>query len=233
MGAGRRPVIAIDGPAGAGKSTVAREVARRLGYLHVDTGAMYRAVTLKVLQEGVDPGDARAVEELARRTEVALAPRPDGSLAVLLDGRDVSGEIRGAQVDAVVARVAAIPGVRRLLVEAQRRLAARGGAVLEGRDTGTLVFPDAERKFFLTARPEVRARRRFAQLQAQGCGADPARVARELAERDRQDAARACAPLRPAEDAIIIDTTDLTPEQVVELILALVQGQGGGAGAAR
>lgn len=219
---GRRPVITIDGPAGAGKSTVAREVARRLGYTYVDTGAMYRAVTLKVLEEGADPDDAAAVEAVARRAEVTLVPRRDGPPAVLLDGRDVSAEIRSPRVDAAVARVAAVPGVRAALVRAQRRLAAAGAAVLEGRDTGTLVVPDAERKFFLTARPEVRARRRCDQLRAQGCAARLAEVEQELAERDRLDAARAYAPLRPAEDSIIIDTTDLTPAQVVELILSLV-----------
>lgn len=220
----REPVIAIDGPAGAGKSSVAREVARRLGFVYVDTGAMYRALTVKALRLGVPLDDPAALEALVKDTSVELRAAPDGGQAVLLDGEDVTDEIRGREVDAAVARVASVPGVRRHMVAMQARLASGGGAVLDGRDVGTHVVPDAEKKFFLTASEGERARRRYEQLRRRGDEVDLAAVDRDLRERDRLDAARACAPLRPAADAVVIDTTDLGFDQVVELVLALSRG---------
>ncbi len=217
-------VIAIDGPAGAGKSTVARAVARRLGYLYIDTGAMYRAVTLKALRDHVDIGDAERLVVLARQTDVRLSSGPDGRQRVLLDGEDVTDAIRSPEVDVAVSRVAMIPGVREAMVTAQRRLAAGGGAVLDGRDTGTHVVPDADVKFFVTADTATRVARRTGQLRREGHAVSEAEVASQLAERDRLDYGRDVAPLRRAEGAIQIDTTDLEPEQVIETILAFCRG---------
>ncbi len=217
-------MITIDGPAGAGKSSVAREVARRLGFVYIDTGAMYRALTLKALRLGLPLDDPRRLEDLLDGTSMELGTGPGGLPLVLLDGEDVSEEIRTPEVDAAVARVASIPGVRRRMVAVQAKLAAAGGAVIDGRDTGTHVVPDAEKKFFLTASEAERVRRRCDQLRHRGAAVDPEAVERDLRERDRMDAARACAPLCPAPDAVIIDTTYLDFDQVVELVLALVGG---------
>jgi cytidylate kinase len=201
-------VIAIDGPAGAGKSTVARAVARRLGWTYLDSGAMYRAVALLVLAS-----PAREPVALARAARIDI-----GGGRVLLDGRDVSGELRAPEVSEAASRVAADPEVRRALVSKQRGLIGEGDWVAEGRDIGTVVAPDAALKIFLTAAAEERARRRAAEL-----GADARAVLAEQALRDERDATRAHSPLRPAPGAVTLDTTDLSVEEVVDRIVALAR----------
>jgi CMP/dCMP kinase len=201
-------VIAIDGPAGAGKSTVARAVARRLGWTYLDSGAMYRAVALLVLAS-----PAREPVALARAARIDI-----GGGRVLLDGRDVSGELRAPEVSEAASRVAADPEVRRALVRKQRGLIGEGDWVAEGRDIGTVVAPDAALKIFLTAAAEERARRRAAEL-----GADARAVLAEQALRDARDATRAHSPLRPAPGAVTLDTTELSVEEVVDRIVALAR----------
>ena len=212
-------VITIDGPAGAGKSTVARRVASALGYLYVDTGAMYRAMTLKVLMHGVDPADRERVAQLARETDIALTTGPDGAPQVVLDGVDVTHRLREPGIDRAVSTVAAFPEVRERLLVVQRELARRGGVVLEGRDTGTHVAPDADLKLYLTASPAERARRRYRELVAAGHQVTLEQVERELRRRDEQDMTRSAAPLQRAPDAIEVDTTGRSIDAVVAEIL--------------
>lgn len=215
-------VIAVDGPAGAGKSTVARRVAAALNYLYIDTGAMYRAIALAVLEEGIGPDDGAAVERLARGLDVELVPSAAGN-RVLLGGRDVTERIRAPEVSAAVSQVAALPGVRRRMVQLQRRLAAGGGVVMDGRDIGTVVFPDADVKVFLTASAEERARRRWLELRAAGHAPSLDDIRANIESRDRLDSTRDVAPLRKAEDAVEIDTTDKTVDEVVDQVLELVR----------
>jgi len=214
-----RSVIAIDGPAGAGKSTVARRLAARLGYRFLDTGALYRAVTLAVLRAGIDPSDAGRVADLAGAAQIALDPRGTPP-RVLLDGEDVSREIRGPAVTRAVSTVAANPAVRAAMVPFQRAFADEGGVVAEGRDIGTVVFPDAAMKFFLDADAAVRAARRALERGE----ADVASVEAEIRERDRKDTEREAAPLRAAPDAEVVDTTRLSAEEVVDLLERRVRG---------
>jgi cytidylate kinase len=222
----RRPlVIAVDGPAGAGKSTVARAVAARLGYLYVDTGAMYRAVALKALATGVDLRDEEQVVHALEHSEIVLKAEPGGALAVYLDGRDVTEAIRSPEVNASVSVVAGFPRVRELRVSRQRALASGGGVVVDGRDIGTYVLPDADVKFFLTASLAARARRRQRELEALGYHVDLAELAEQIQHRDRLDASRPVAPLRQAADAVVIDTTELSVPAVVDLMLGLIQGR--------
>jgi cytidylate kinase len=207
-------VIAIDGPAGAGKSTVAAAVARALGWTYVDTGAMYRAVALAALSAGTDLGDAAAVARIARAARVEV-----GDGRVRLDGNDVTDEVRTERVTSAVSRVAALPEVRDVLVERQRAIGTVSDVVMEGRDIGVRVVPDAALKVFLTAALDARARRRLAQLGSSAAAASVEEVARAIARRDEADASRAASPLARAPDAVIIDTTELDVDAVVERIL--------------
>jgi CMP/dCMP kinase len=209
-------VVAIDGPSGVGKSTAARRLARRLGIPFLDTGAMYRAVALRALRCGVDPGDRAAVEALAARAGIELRPTPDGSFEVLLDGAPVEPLIRTPEVGEATSTVAAWPGVRRRLVELQRQAVGRAGGVLEGRDTGSRVVPETPFKFFLDARPEVRYRRRHDELAAAGSQVTLAKVRDEIESRDRRDSSRAHSPLVRDDTYTYIDTSDLAIDEVVE-----------------
>lgn len=211
-------VVAIDGPAGAGKSTVARAVARRLGFRLVDTGAMYRALAWSVDRAGLPAEDGTALRRHLAALEVTL----DGD-AVYVDGRDVSGEIRTPAISELTSRLTTLAPVRDKVTPLQRRLAAGGGVVLEGRDTGTVVCPDADVKFFLDASVEERARRRQAELRERGVDVDLQAVQADIQARDVQDTTRALAPLRKAADAIVIDTTGLTLEQVIEHLLGEIK----------
>ena len=212
-------VVAIDGPSGAGKSTVGRALAARLGYTYVDTGAMYRALTVKALRAGVSPDAEGSLVALARETSIELE---DGGRRVRLDGMDVTSEIRSRDVTAAVSAVSAHPGVRRDMVERQRRLGVGGGVVLDGRDIGTAVFPDAEAKFYLDADPRKRARRRQAELHAAGSDIGLEELEREIRARDAADSTRADSPLVRAADATLVDTTALTAEEVVERMASSV-----------
>jgi cytidylate kinase len=213
-------VITIDGPAGAGKSTAARELARRLGYRLLDTGAMYRALAWSVARAGLPAEDTEAL----RRHLAAVTLELDGD-RVFIDGRDVSGEIRTREISDLTSRLTRLAPVRDRVTPLQRCLAATGGVVLEGRDTGTVVCPDADVKFYLDASDAARATRRQAELAARGVPVDLAVVREEIALRDRQDTTRTLAPLRRAADAIMVDTTDLDVEQVVELMLKAIESQ--------
>jgi CMP/dCMP kinase len=212
------PVIAIDGPSGAGKSTIAKLLARRLKYAYIDTGAMYRAIGWKATREGIDLADEHALAELVSRTKVTFNggsadPKVSG------DGRDVSGEIRTPEMGMAASAVSRSKTVRARLLELQRELGADGGVVMDGRDIGTVVFPDAEVKFYLDATAEERGRRRYQELKEKGLDVELARITGEIAMRDLQDSRRDIAPLRKADDAILIDSSRLTVEEVLERML--------------
>jgi CMP/dCMP kinase len=211
----KKIIVAIDGPAGAGKSTVARAVARRLGFLYVDTGAMYRAVALWAVRAGMALEDAHRMEQLARQARIEFSENH-----VLLNGDDVTAAIREPGIGEAASKIAAYGGVRRAMRQEQRRIASEHSSVLEGRDIGTVVFPEAQVKVFLDASPEERARRRTAEL---GVSDSTAKVAREMEERDRRDRTRVEAPLTQAPDAEYLDSTRLTREEVEEAILKLVR----------
>ena len=213
-------IIAIDGPAGAGKTTLGRMLARELGLLYIDTGSMYRAVALAVLESSVNASDDVAVGSLARRIDIDLHGDPD-ALKITLGGRDVTEEIRSDEVTHLSSIVSTIPAVRRAMVERQREMGRRG-AVLNGRDIGTVVFPNADVKFFLTAAPEERAQRRFAEEQTLDHGASFADTFADMNERDRRDSTRADSPLKIADDAIVIDSTGLSIQEAFERMLAVV-----------
>lgn len=219
-----RPVIAIDGPAGAGKSTAARLLAKRLGYKLVDTGALYRGVAFISKERGIAPDDPEGLASLARSLKLDFRADEEGRSRLLIDGVDRDDAIRNELVAALASRISQLPELRAALLELQRRFGKDGGVVLEGRDIGTVVFPDAELKIFLVADPAVRARRRLLQQGVDEPDADQiaAETAR-LLERDRIDSEREVAPLRKAKDAIEVDTTDLTFEEQVQRILSLVE----------
>ena len=215
-------VVAIDGPAGAGKSSAARALATRLGFAHVDTGAMYRAVGVLAHEQGIRLDDDAALAAVLAAWRFELDPSRG---TILVDGRDLSTLIRRPDAGGLASRVSTRPVVRDRLVALQRRLGAAGGVVMEGRDIGTVVFPDALVKLYLTASPAVRAERRAKELRAAGEHVDEAALARELAERDRRDAARAHSPLCPAGDAVVLDTTDLTLDDVVDAMEAVARAR--------
>ncbi|BCS54466.1 (d)CMP kinase [Geobacter sp. SVR] len=215
-------VIAIDGPSGAGKSTIAGLLAQRLGYLQIDTGAMYRAVALLISRAGIDPSDVAAVERLCSNVDVRLEV-VDGVQRVTANGQDVTGQIRTPEMSLMTSRVSALRPVREAMVRAQRVMGCNGRVVLEGRDIGTVVFPDADLKFFLSASPEERGRRRFTELLAKGEQVTLEDTIAEVILRDEQDSRRDLAPLRQAEDAIAIDSSGLAIEDVLSTMEGFVK----------
>ena len=215
----RRLIIAIDGPAGSGKSTTARLLAKRLGYAYLDTGAFYRALTLKVLENDISLEDGAGVLQLAEITKIDLQPQEDQN-RIWLDGRDVTQMIREPGVTNAVAPIAANPKVRAIMVEKQRAIGRNGGVVMEGRDIGTVVFPNADLKIFMQASLEARARRRQEELAAMGMARDLETLTEEMAHRDQKDSTRHVAPLVQAADAVLLDTTNLTIEQQVDFIVS-------------
>lgn len=221
----RPRTVAIDGPAGAGKSTIGALVAERLGYLFLDTGAMYRAVALAAQRRGLDPDDAEALGALARDVRVAIGPptvRDGRAYTVLLDGDDVTWSIRSADVDRVVSQVARIPAVRDALVAQQRSLAGKGRVVMVGRDIGTVVLPDADRKVFLTASAAERAKRRGEELAARGEVRPRQELLHEILRRDQLDSERVVSPLRSADDAVVVQTDGLSVGQALDQVLQVI-----------
>ena len=218
----RKLIVAIDGPAGAGKSTVAKRVAKEMGYTYMDTGAMYRAFAWRVANEGLDLHNEKELRAALRDTHIELAER-DGRAQVLLNGVDVSAWIRTPEISQMASRVSTSKIVRERMVELQREMGARGGIVAEGRDIGTVVFPEAEVKIYLDASSNERARRRFEELRGEGGGVDMERTLAEMEQRDRRDKEREVAPLRPADDAVVIDSTGVDVEGVVERIMAEIK----------
>ena len=215
--------IAIDGPSGAGKSTLAKRLAKELGFLYLDTGAIYRTVGLHALRQGVDPGDETAVLALLPGLTVTTGYGPDGLQHMYRNGEDVTEAIREHQVSDAASKVSAIPGVRAYLLEMQRRAARESDVVMDGRDIGTVVLPEAQVKIFLTAQPEARARRRYDELLARGQQADYEQVLRDVIDRDWRDTHREVAPLKQAEDAILVDTTQLSLEESWQRLYEVVK----------
>jgi CMP/dCMP kinase len=216
-------VIAIDGPSGAGKSTIARLLSRSLGYTYIDTGAMYRAVGWKAKKDGVDPADEGALACLCERIDITIRHDACGQ-RVLVNGTDVSGEIRTPEMGMMASAVSKSPAVRARLLTLQRNLGAEGGVVMDGRDIGTVVFPDADRKFYLDASAEERGRRRYRELKEKGMDVDLSAITEEIRARDLQDSTREHAPLRKAPDARYVDSSKMTIEDVVAEMLGAVKG---------
>jgi cytidylate kinase len=212
-------VIAIDGPSGAGKSTVDKILAQRLGYIYIDTGAMYRAIGWKAMKEQLDPNDENALAELCCRTNVTIK-KDNSDPRFFVDGTDVTGEIRTPAMGMMASTVSKSPAVRARLLTLQRELGNNGGVVMDGRDIGTVVFPDADKKFFLDASADERGKRRYLELKAKGMDVDLARITQEIWDRDQQDSGRSIAPLKKADDALLIDSSRLSIDQVVERMLS-------------
>jgi CMP/dCMP kinase len=228
----RAPRVAIDGPAGAGKSTVAKRLAERLGFLHVDTGALYRTVALAAQRAGAawddEPAVTRVAEALVSERRIRMEkPAESGAMRVILDGEDVSAHIRTPEMSSGASRVSAIGAVRRSLLDLQRQAGAAGGVVLEGRDIGTVVFPDAEVKLFLTATPEERAQRRHEEMLEKGVKTTYEATLIELHARDKADSERAVAPLRKADDAVLVDSTGRDVDDVIEEMVRVVEARRG------
>jgi CMP/dCMP kinase len=219
-------IIAIDGPVGSGKSTLARRVAELMGYIYIDTGAMYRAVALKALEHGISLDADAELESLAKATRIDLRTSSGdggGVQRILLDGNDVTAAIRTSEVSQAASKVAVNAGVRHVLVAEQRRAGIAGGVVMEGRDIGSVVFPEAELKIFLTASPEIRAQRRWREHQQKGDQIDLQRTLEEIHERDKRDVGRATSPLVRADDAVFVDSTAMEPEEVAKLVVMLAK----------
>ncbi len=215
--------VAIDGPSGAGKSTIARAAAARCGFIYVDTGAIYRTVGLAVRRADADPHDEAAVAALLPGLDIGFDYGPDGQQRMKLNGEDVSEAIRTPEGSMYASAVAALPAVRAFLLDMQRDMARRHSVVMDGRDIGTVVLPEAELKVFLTASPEARAKRRLLELSAKGDPSTFEQVLADMARRDEQDSSRAAAPLKAAEDAVLVDTSDMTLEESIDHVCALVK----------
>lgn len=214
-------VVAIDGPGGAGKSTIARLLAQKLNYLHLDTGSMYRAVTLAALRENIDLNQQEKLIELARKIDINF----DQNGEIFLNGENVSEEIRKAAVNKHVSQTAAVKGVREVLVKKQQQLAQNNKVVMDGRDITTVVLPEADHKFFLTASLEERARRRYQEVKSKNKDADFEKIKESIARRDKMDREREHSPLKKAEDAVLVDTTDLSIEEVLDKMIAVIEGE--------
>lgn len=217
-----RLVIAIDGPSGAGKSTAARRLAERLGYIYIDTGAMYRAIGWKAKREGIDPADEAKLADLCGRTEVTIK-KDNSDPRFSVNGIDVTGEIRTPEMGMMASAVSKSPAVRARLLTLQRELGRGGGVVMDGRDIGTVVFPDADVKFYLEASAGERGKRRYLELKAKGMDVDRARITKEIEERDRQDSGRALAPLKKADDALLIDSSAMSIDDVLDRMLSAIK----------
>jgi cytidylate kinase len=215
-------IVAIDGPSGAGKSTITRLLAKRLGYIYIDTGAMYRAIALEVKRKGVDPDDDYALAEVCRRVKIAFV-RTDGCCHVLMNDEDVSTAIRTPEISLLTSKISARKVVRGFMADQQRELGRNGGVILEGRDIGTVIFPDADVKFFLSATVEERGLRRYRELLAKGADVSLDKTIAAVAQRDEQDALREHAPLRRADDAVDVDSTGLSIEEVLEFMTTTIR----------
>jgi len=218
-------IVTIDGPSGVGKSTIARKLAKALGYTYLDTGAMYRAMAYAIAQKGIDSSNVKAIEDLVNTIQLTMLPpeNPDDDVHVLINGTDVSPFLRTPETSMLASVISAIPAVRERLTKLQQEIGAQGRIVVEGRDTGTVVFPQARWKFYLDAEPEERARRRTEQLRKQGMDVNESDILAQIIARDQQDKQRSIAPLRAADDAIRIDSTNMTADQVVAEMLAHIK----------